>query len=366
MSVHQTGGGCPAAPRQVDGGWALTSHAHVVGAAEDPETFSSAVSRHLQIPNGLDGSEHARWRRFVESWFTLERMADVEPVLRAVAQDLVEELADGAVFDAVQHLGSRYAVRATCEWLGWPSSVEDELLEWMARNVEATRSGDHTRTAAVADEFDRFITRMVEAGPAAHGLRVTDEVAAATVDGAVVGHDEVVSILRNWTAGDLSSVALCVGVVLQTLADRPEVQAECRRRVDDDSGLDRAIDEILRIDDPFVVNRRVATRDVRVGETAIAAGSRVLLDWTAANRDPERFDSGSGVDEFAPEANAEHNLVYGRGPHVCPGRPLASLELRTLLRAVLRASTQVERAGEPVRSLPPLGGWASAPLRLRR
>src|SRR5690606_29939851 len=156
---------------------------------------------------------------------------DVEPVLEAVAQDLVEELADGAVFDAVQHLGSRYAVRATCEWLGWPSSVEDALLEGRARHDEATRSGDDTRTAAVADEFDRFITRMVEAGPPAQGPRVTDEVAAATVDDAVVGHDEVVSILRNWTAGDLSSVALCVGVVLQTLADRPEIQVECRRRV---------------------------------------------------------------------------------------------------------------------------------------
>lgn len=142
---------------------------------------------------------------------------------------------------------------------------------------------------------------------------------------------------------------------------------ECRRRLDDDAGLDRAIDEILRIDDPFVVNRRVATREVEMGGATIPAGARVLLDWTAANRDPHRFGAGDhGVEVFAPEANAEHNVVYGRGPHVCPGRPLASLELRVLTRAVLATSTHLERAGEPSRSAPPLGGWSWAPLRLRR
>ncbi len=38
------------------GDWVLLRHADIVAAALDDKRFSSAVSRHLQIPNGLDFS----------------------------------------------------------------------------------------------------------------------------------------------------------------------------------------------------------------------------------------------------------------------------------------------------------------------
>lgn len=350
--------------------WRLTSHADVIHAASRPDLFSSQVSRHLQIPNGLDGADHALWRPFVEKWFSASRMALVHPVLVEAADDLVRGLVPGAPFDAAGDLGARYAVRATCLWLGWPLAEEDWLLAWMRRNVEATRSGDHGRTAVVAAEFDGFIQRMVDLpGDGSGSPTVTAELAGDTVDGRGLRHDEVVSVLRNWTAGDMSSVALCIGVVLRLLADRPEVQAEVRKRIDDDEAFDRAVDEVLRIDDPFVANRRRTTCPVDVGGTGVPAGARVLLDWTAANRDPLRFPApgvAGGVDGFAPELHAEHNVVYGWGPHVCPGRPLATLELRVLVRAVLSSCSVLEAAGPGVRSEPPLGGWASAPVVLRR
>lgn len=74
-------------------------------------------------------------------------------------------------------------------------------------------------------------------------------------------------------------------------------------------------EEVLRIDDPFVANRRRATRDVQIGGRTIPAGDRVLLNWTAANRDPLVFGD---PDEFRPEENARQNLVFGAGPHRVP------------------------------------------------
>ena len=50
--------------------------------------------------------------------------------------------------------------------------------------------------------------------------------------------------------------------------------------------LSAALEEILRIDDPFISNRRRATRETEVAGQRIAAGERVYLNWTAANRDP--------------------------------------------------------------------------------
>ena len=357
-------GACPVA-HGPDGAWTLFSHAHVMRAALDPETFSSAVSTHLQVPNGMDGPTHTAFRAVVDRYFTPERMAALEPEVRAVATALVAELPVPGPVDAVI-LGSHFAVRAQSAWLGWPTDLAGDLLAWMADNQAATRSRDRARTAEVAERFDAIIRSLTQARRDAGGRApddVTTELVRERVDGRPLTDEEIVSVLRNWTGGDLGSMALAAGVVLTHLADHPDLQDRLRTGVPD-AELDAALDEVLRIDDPFVANRRVATRDVTLGGRRIAAGDRVFLNWTAANRDRRIFGD---PDVFDPAGNAPYNLVYGIGKHVCPGRPLATLELRVLTRAVLAATTAIEpdprRRRE--RALPPVGGYAVAPLRLR-
>jgi hypothetical protein len=121
---------------------------------------------------------------------------------------------------------------------------------------------------------------------------------------------------------------------------------------------------MLRIDDPFLVNRRVTTRAVRIGEHELAAGTRVYLNWTSANRDEAVFGD---PDAYRPERNAPHNLVYGVGNHACPGRPLATMELVVAVRALLQATPRIEPAPDtvPVRETYPLGGWHRVPVQLR-
>ncbi|WP_324649284.1 cytochrome P450 [Georgenia sp. H159] len=354
---------CPVA-RGVSGAWTLFAHADVTGAARDSQTYSNAVSRYLQVPNGLDGPTHTSYRALVDRYFTRERMTAVEPVVQRVARELVAELDVPGRIDAVA-VGSRFAVRAQCAWLGWPADLEDELLRWMADNHAATRSRDRARTAQVAERFDAIIRSLTAARRVAgeHAPDdVTTELVRDRVEGRELTDEEIVSILRNWTGGDLGSMALCTGVVLTYLADHPDLQDRLRAGVSDRE-LDAVLDEILRIDDPFVANRRVTTEPVRVGGRQLAAGDTVFLNWTSANRDPKVFGD---PDAFDPVGNAPYNLVWGAGKHVCPGRPLATLELRALTRAVLDATAVVEPdPGRPrQRGLPPVGGFSAAPLRL--
>lgn len=85
--------------------------------------------------------------------------------------------------------------------------------------------------------------------------------------------------------------------------------------------------------------------------------------WSGSLRtkQPRVFDN---PDEFDPEGNKDKNLVYGAGPHVCPGRTLSTLELRAALNAMLEGGP-VELAGEAVRETPPVGGYKAVPLRKR-
>lgn len=355
---------CPVA-HTADGSWTVLRHADVVAVALDPGTFSNAVSRHLQVPNGLDGDAHAAFRAVVDRYFTPDRMHALVPVVADVAARSVRELDVPGTVDAVA-LGARFAVRAQSAWLGWPADLEDDLLTWVADNRAATRSRDRARTAEVARRFDAIVRALTDARRRAGDdapADVTTELTRDRVEGRPLTDDEIVSILRNWTGGDLGSMALCAGVVLTYLADHADLQDRLRAGVGDQE-LDAVLDEILRIDDPFVSNRRVATAPVTLGGRRVAAGDTVVLHWTAANRDPDAFGD---PEAFDPDAHAADNLVWGVGPHVCPGRPLATMELRVLVRAVLAATTAVapdpDRARE--REQPPAGGYAVAPLLLR-
>ena len=348
-----------------DATWVLLRHADVLAAALDPGTFSSAAGTRRAIPNSLDGAEHAAYRAVVDRYLDEAAVAAQEEQCRLQAAALVDALPRGTTIDAVTDLGTPFAVRTQTTWLGWPDELEGQLVAWMADNLAATRSGDRGRTARVAARFDDLVGEQVrvrrEAGSSAPD-DVTTRLLNETVDGRPLTDEEVVSLLRNWTAGDLGSLAACLGIVVHRLANRPDRQDITRERVarGDHAAIETAIEEVLRIDDPFVSNRRRTTRDVTVGDRTIPAGDRVLLSWTAANRDPRVFGD---PDAFRPEQNEPHNLVFGAGPHVCPGRALTLMELRVAVTELLARTGRLLPAEEPaVREPAPGSGWARVPV----
>ncbi|WP_341728314.1 cytochrome P450 [Brooklawnia sp.] len=353
--------------RDDQGRWILLSHADVVAAADDPDRFSSAVSAYLQIPNGLDGDAHRAARETIDRYFEPEGLIDFEPVFRHAAYDLIAGLPSDEAVEAVSEIGSLFAVRGQSAWLGWPPELETQLLEWMESNHAASRSGDRQQTGRVAEEFDAIISSVLDARRAL-GDDAPDDVTTRlmhdTIDGRALTDPELVSILRNWTGGDLGSIALCVGVIVGYLAEHPGLQQRLRSGVSEQE-FDAILDEALRIDDPFVSNRRKTTCPVHIGDSEIPADSTVVLHWTSANRDEAVFGD---ADRFDPEDNAERNLVYGIGPHVCPGRPLATMELRILTQELLAATSAIELApGEtPERELAPVGGYRRMPVLLSK
>ncbi len=346
--------------RNVHGEWVLLRHDLVIQAARNDTQFSSAVSRHLHVPNGLDAAEHTAYREALDQFLSAEALAPFHEKFRRVAADLVGSLPRGVAVDAVSQVGVRFAVRAQSAWLGWPAALEDLLVDWVAENHAATRSGDRNWTRQVAESFDAMILSVLEPrrGAARGGVAedVTTQLMQTEVNGRLLSDAEIVSVLRNWTGGDLGSIAQCVGVLLHYLATHDDVQARLRAGLPD-AGFDAIIDEILRIDDPFLSNRRITTCPVSIGGVTLPQGARVKLNWTSANRDEAVFGDPDILD---PQRNADRNLVYGTGRHACPGRLLATLELRIALQELLAATTSItlDPQRPAVRAGSPVGGWA--------
>ncbi|MCT1452503.1 cytochrome P450 [Corynebacterium sp. p3-SID1145] len=337
----------------------VTGHDLAREVAETPEKFSSAVSRFMQLPNGLDGEEHSKVRTMIERYLDAPAVEDLEPSFREIARDIIADAAKEDTVDAVGEIGAQFAVRAMTAWLGWPAEVNEELVAWVADNNAATRSGQLERTAAVAERFDDIIRSIVAPLQENPDDSVTSRLVHDDSLGRPLEFEEVVSILRNWTAGDLSSMAYCIGVIVEALIQHPELKERLGQ------GVSRVeftaiADEILRADSPFVSNRRVTTCPVSLDGVELPEGQKVRIHWTAANRDPDTFGD---VDGFAPEANAPQNLVWGAGPHACPGKDLSVIELQAFTEE-LCAAVELSRAGDGEREIHPVGGWASLPVRL--
>jgi len=345
------------------GQWVLLHHEDVYQVALDDKRFSSAVSRFLQIPNGLDGTEHDAYRQLIDKYLTPQKIKPFIIEFERIAQSLIKNLlkSDQEV-DVVRDLGAVFAVRAQCAWLGWPHSLESRLLNWIQSNHLATASGDLKRTEAVAQEFDEII--QVALTYKVDEQSITQQLRNEQIFGRPLRHAEIISILRNWTSGDLGSMALCIGVLIAHIAHAEDQNALLKElRLSSDKELELFIDEVLRLDNPFISNRRRTTCPVKIGESEIPAGAQVLLSWTSANRDSEVF----GEEVFEPKAHAAQNLLYGVGRHVCPGRVLSTWQLRIVLQQVLTQIKAVETvASAPFeREVSPIGGYKKVPVRFQ-
>ncbi|MFC1460508.1 cytochrome P450 [Microvirga arabica] len=345
--------------------WSLFRHADVLRVLEDHDTFSNVVSLHPSVPNGMDPPEHTAYRALIEPYFATERVRAFEPVCRGVAIDLVDRLPAGGEIELMDEFAQDFALRIQCAFMGWPTELHEPLRRWTRRNHEATLSSDRAATGAVALEFEGFVRRLLDerrqAGDAAPE-DATTRLLRERIGDRPLTDGEIVSIVRNWTVGELGTIAASVGILSHYLAAQPGLQSRLRG---EPSLLPAAIDEILRIHAPLIANRRIATRVVELGGRRLEAGARLSLIWASANRDEAVFGD---PDEFQLDRDPAQNLLYGAGIHVCPGASLARLELRVAMEKLLAHTREIALVPDrpPVRASYPASGFSSLPLWIDR
>lgn len=344
-------------------GWSLFRYADVRRVLEDHERFSNVVSRHRSVPNGMDPPEHAVFRRLLDPLLDERKVEDFAPACRAIAGDFAARLAGSSgERDFVGEFAVGYSLACQCRFVGWPEPLAASIADWAERNRAATLAGDRDALAAIAKEFRRRVARLLDTRvrDATDG---NDDVIAALleseIDGAPVDQDDIASILRNWTVGELGSLAAALGLIACRLAEDDALQQALRT---DAALIPAAIEEILRAEGPLVCNRRVAKGDVRIGNHHIRTGERVSLMWISANRDEDRFERATDIDL---ERDNGGSLLYGAGLHRCPGASLARLEMRTAIEALLDRSRRI-RLGRrpPLRMVYPANGFRRLDIRL--
>jgi hypothetical protein len=110
-------------------------------------------------------------------------------------------------------------------------------------------------------------------------------VLSSEIDGRPLGHDDAMGMVILLLAAGVDTTWSSIAASLWHLATHPEHR---RRLVDEPALMVTAIEELLRVYGPVTI-ARIATHDTEIGGCPVAAGSRVLLSFPAANHDPAVF-----------------------------------------------------------------------------
>lgn len=345
--------------------WSLFRHEDIDRVLRDPETFSNAVSGHLSVPNGMDPPEHTAYRSIIEPYFSPARMAAFEPTCREIAVRLLQRMLESDETELMADFTLPFAVQVQCAFLKWPPTLHERLLCWTRRNHEATLARDRQAMSEIAREFENLIGEMLETrsrNRATPEEDVTASLMREEVHGRPLSDKEIASILRNWTVGEIGTISASIGILADALARQPDLQNQLRNQP---SLLPVAIDEILRVHGPLVANRRVTTCPVEIGGQKIGKGVRISLNWISANRDGRVFEDPETI---RLDRDPAKNLLYGAGIHVCPGAPLARMEMRVCMEELLQRTAGVEPIPHkaPTNAIYPASGYCVLPLRIRK
>ena len=90
----------------------------------------------------------------------------------------------------------------------------------------------------------------------------------------------------------------------------------------------------MRFESSQVAWRRVATVDTSIGGVDVPAGTRIFLNFAAANHQQDVFADPDVFDIHRDRAN--HHISFGKGIHYCLGAGLARIEARIVLEEIAR------------------------------
>jgi len=361
------------------GYWAVLRHADLCAVAKDPAIFSAeemgvvledpepeqlAQSRNMMLM--MDPPRHGEHRRPLVGSFKARAIGQMQDQVRSICRSILDQVpADGNV-EFVHDVAAMLPNQVVGELMGLPPEDGEKIRRWAeestsaqdpelaATDVPQGMTG-MTGMAMYAIELAarrreepprEDLTSLILAGDFGHGPMTDVEFASFFVQLVTAGNDTTKTMLSSG---------------LHALLDHPDQLAELRA---DRSLIPGAVEEILRYANPLHYFRRTALRDTEIGGQAIAAGDKIAMMYTSANRDEAAFENPQ---HFDIHRSPNPHLSFGIASHFCLGVHLARLEGRVFFEELLDRFPTITQTGPARRVRSNLNnGLKELPVRLER
>jgi len=362
--------------------WSVTTHPLIKAVDTSHEVFSSeaggiAIADPITVdPEQLAGQSfitldeprHAPQRQTVAPAVAPKNLAELEPLIRERAIDILEKLPVGETFNWVQEVSVELTGRMLATLFDFPYEERRKLIHWSDITTTVPQvTGDDSidmnaryselmecagafyqlwqERAAAPPKFD--LISMLAHGENTKTMNEDPSLFLGTLLLLIVGGNDTT---RNSISGGV--------VALNQFPD------EYQKLRENPTLIPNMVAEIIRWQTPVIHMRRTALKDVELGGQQIREGDKVIMWYLSGNRDENVFEDADRL--IIDRPNARAHVAFGFGVHRCMGNRLAEMQLRVLWEEIVKRFHTVELAGE-VKRLPNnfIRGIAEVPVRLR-
>ncbi len=328
-----------------------TTYEAVRQIAHDTEHFSSRrvivrderpeVMRNAAPPITTDPPYHKPAKQLLLPPFTPDAMTKLEPRVRAICNELIDEfIADGQC-DAAARYTKYIPVRTIAHMLGIPEQDSDRFITWIHMILELGIKSESVLMQAV-QEMSAYFAGHIEARKA----KPTDDLISTLMnardkDGQPLDDSHVLGSLRLLLIAGIDTTWSAIGASLWHLANHPDDRA---RLIAEPALMPIAVEELLRAYSPVTMAREVMKETVIEG-CPMKPGNMVLLSFPSANRDPAVFPN---ADKVVLDRRENRHAAFGLGIHRCVGSNLARMEMTVAIEEWLKRIPEfrLDPAGE--------------------
>jgi cytochrome P450 len=309
---------------------------------EMPADLRAALDTHMLA---TDPPAHTRLRRLVSAAFTRRRVEELAPRIELICADLLdgleETLAAKGEADLIAVFAAPLPITVICELLGVPPESRDDVRGW-AGPLLAGRFAGYDAYLRASQEMVAFLRGLLADKRRAPADDLLSALIAVRDGEDRLSEDELTSMVHLLLLAGHETTVNLIANGMNVLFAHPEQYALLRAEPE---RLPAAVEELLRYDSPAQVPIPAITAEpIEVAGRRIPAGENIIVALLAVNRDPARF---ADPETFDPAREAGGHLAFGHGVHHCLGAPLARLETRIALAALLR------RFGDLTLAVPP-------------
>jgi cytochrome P450 len=319
------------------GGWQIFRYSDVSRVLNEYATFSSASFDDQSDPIGssilqMDPPRHRQLRNLVTQAFTPRMVAQLEPRINAITHELLDPVATAGQMDVVGDLAYPLPVTVIAELLGIPTELREDFKRWSDAIVAGDEAHSEEERRALFQEIQGmygYFTQVLEQRRQHPQNDLVSALLAAEVDGQRLSNVELLGFCGLLLVAGNETTTNLLGNMILCFDENPGVVERLRKNR---ALVPGAIEETLRYYSPVKAMPRVTTTETMLGDQRIKPGE-VIVAWIgSANRDEAGFPD---PDRFDIERQPNRHIAFGRGIHFCLGAPLARLEAKVVLNAML-------------------------------
>ncbi len=322
----------------------------------------------------LDAPIHPQYRRLTQEWFMPKNLKSLENEISALAKTTVDRLIEnGPEGDFVPLVSAPYPLHVVMQILGVPEQDEQRML-FLTQQMFGGQDEDLNKSdlanmtpeqitqlviGAVAD-FENYFANLAAEKRKKPSNDVASIIANAKIDGAYLNDRDMAGYYIIVASAGHDTTSASTAGAMMALAQDPEQFARLKA---DRSLLPGIVEEAIRWTSPVQHFMRTAAADTEIGDTRIAKGDWIMINYASANHDERVFENPR---KFDASRTPNRHLAFGAGAHQCLGLHMARLEMKILFNELLDRLDHIELAGEPKRANSTfVGGLKTLPLKFR-